>query len=67
MKSPKDKAKEMVIQFHGHTTTARKAVDCSIIAVENVRDVVGHSADVQAMEYWKEVRVELGKIGRDLK
>lgn len=61
MKEPKDKAKELIVQFYGHTTTAQKAINCAIIAVEHIRDQVYRSADVHAMEYWNKVREELDK------
>lgn len=67
MKTAKEKAKQLVVQYYGHTITAQKAIDCAIIAVEHCRDQVERIADVHVIEYWREVREILDKMEGDLK
>jgi hypothetical protein len=68
--TPKEKAKELVDSFSQkiykcdydklHFTLKRKAKQCALIAVDEIRDNLPLITDIQ--NYWQEVKQEIEKL-----
>ncbi|WP_418360128.1 hypothetical protein [Sphingobacterium detergens] len=63
--TPRDKAKQLVVQYYGHTLGPKIAAKCAIICVEHIREQSEALRDQNEIEFWKQVRQELDKMERD--